>query len=145
MAQLSTPLSAPLAPQKTTVESIPNSLPAAPSQEGSLSETPLSIDPVADTNQPEEGMSREELIALVKTIMDYGRMDDGQWIEQARQWIDSFETDYPQAGLLKILRQHIADPEVEGYIFWPRLHTDPPKEMTPTEIIDKALSYQPRQ
>ena len=119
MAQLSTP--------QVAVESTPNGLPA------SGSPTPIA----------EDGMSRTELIQLVKTIMDYGRMDDGQWIEQARQWIDSFETDYPQAGLLSILRQHVADPQVEGYMFWPRLHTDPPREMTPTEIIDKALAYQP--
>ena len=119
MTQLSTP--------QVTVESTPNGLPASGS--------PTSIET--------EDMSREELIQLVKTIMAYGRMDDGKWIEQARQWIDSFETDYPQAGLLEILRQHIADPQVEGYMFWPRLHTDPPHEMTPTEIIDKALAYQP--
>ena len=121
MAQLST--------SQATVESTPNGLPA--------SSLPIQ-------QAPPEHMSREELIQLVKTIMDYGRMDDGKWIEQARQWIDSFETDYPQAGLLKVLRQHIADPQVEGYMFWPRLHTDPPREMTPSEIIDKALSYQPQ-
>ena len=117
MAQLSTP--------QVTVESPPNVLPA--------SGLPTSI--------AEESMPKEELIQLVKTIMDYGRIDDGKWIEQARQWIDSFETDYPQAGLLQILRQHVADPQVEGYMFWPRLHTDPPRELTPTEIIDKALAY----
>ena len=125
MAQLST--------SKSTVEQTPDSLPTSRSPENRSPENHLS----------EERMSREELIQLVKTIMDYGRMDDGKWIEQARQWIDSFETDYPQAGLLKILRQHVADPQVEGYMFWPRLHTDPPREMTPTEIIDKALADQP--
>ena len=121
MAQLSTP--------QATVESTPDSLSGA-----SLLASDL----------PPEGMSREELIQLVKTIMDYGRINDGKWIEQARQWIDSFETDYPQAGLLKVLCQHVADPQVEGYMFWPRLHTDPPREMTPAEIIDKALAYQPQ-
>lgn len=89
-----------------------------------------------------ETLSRDELIQLVQTIMDYGRIDDSTWIEHAHQWIDRFETDYPQAGLLAVLRQQIADPQVEGYIFWPRLHTDPPKVMTPTEIIDKALAYE---
>ena len=121
MAQLSVP--------QATVDATSSGLPASGLPKEELSQ---------------ENMAREELIKLVKTIMDYGRMDDGKWIEQARQWIDSFETDYPQAGLLRVLRQHVADPQVEGYMFWPRLHTDPPREMTPAEIIDKALSYQPQ-
>lgn len=48
-----------------------------------------------------------------------------------------------QTRLINLLKQNVLDPQVSGYIFWPHNYTDTPREMTPEEIVDKALSYKP--
>lgn len=62
------------------------------------------------------GMIREELIALVKEIVNVENKTEKE--------IDK---------LLEILQQNVPDPEVSNLIYY--------NELAPEEIVDKALSY----
>lgn len=66
-------------------------------------------------------LNKEELIELVKKIINSEGSE-----EEINNWID-------------ILEQNVPDPEISDLIFYPE------KEMTPEEIIEKALSYKPIQ
>lgn len=63
-------------------------------------------------------MIREELIKLVKDIVNVENKTEKE--------IDK---------LTKILEQNVPDPEVSNLIYY--------NELTPEEIVDKALSYKP--
>ena len=63
-------------------------------------------------------MTREELIALVKDIVNVENKTEKE--------IDK---------LLEALQQNVPDPEVYDLIYY--------NELTPKEIVDKALSYKP--
>ena len=64
-------------------------------------------------------LSKEQLVELVTRIM------------KAEGTVDQ------QDLLLDQLEANILDPNVSDYIYWPD------KEMTPEEIVEKALSYKP--
>ena len=64
-------------------------------------------------------MTREELIALVKTIF---RCEGSE--EELQE-------------MYELLDRNLIDPELSDYIYW----TTP--EMTPEEIVDKALAFKP--
>lgn len=74
-------------------------------------------------------LTRAELIDLVRKIKEF----DGS-INPAHDY---------QIEWLETLKQNVPDPCVSNYIFWSRDYTSPPRELTPEEIIDKALSYKP--
>lgn len=77
----------------------------------------------------DDKLTRDELIKLVRKIKDCNTEDiKGQ--DSQMDWIN-------------ILKKNVPDPRVSDYIFWPRNHTSPPRELTPEEIVDKALSYKP--
>ncbi|MBD1262559.1 bacteriocin immunity protein [Maribacter polysiphoniae] len=65
-------------------------------------------------------MTRNELIDLVKDILDVETKTEKE-IDQ----------------LLDILKQNVPDPEVSDLIYW--------NDLSPEEIIDKALTYKPIQ
>ena len=64
-------------------------------------------------------LSREELIVLVKKIME------------------AAGTEEEHQNNINLLRQQVADPKVTDYIYWSK------KEMTAEEVVDKALQYKP--
>jgi hypothetical protein len=64
-------------------------------------------------------MTREELIELVKKIMT---------VQGTEEEIDK---------MIEVLKKNVPDPRVSNYIFY--------AEMTPEQIVDKALSYKPIQ
>lgn len=64
-------------------------------------------------------LSKEELIEIVKKLCN-GEGDD----EECSEWID-------------ILIKNTKCPEISNYIFWSK------EELTPEQIIEKALSYRP--
>ncbi|OEE94944.1 hypothetical protein A1QM_18260 [Vibrio genomosp. F10 str. 9ZC157] len=66
-----------------------------------------------------ETMDRNELIAVVTKIME----------------CDGSESEINL--LLEILKQNVSDPNVSDLIFWPET------ELTPEQVVDKALSYKP--
>lgn len=65
-------------------------------------------------------MSRHELVELVKRIVNEGPSVG----KQCDEWVWQ-------------LKQNVPDPKVSDYIFWPD------REMTPEEIVDRALSHEP--
>lgn len=65
-------------------------------------------------------MTREELINLVKEILDVENKTEKE--------IDK---------LMDILKQNVPNPDVSDLIYW--------NDLTPEEIIDRALSYKPIQ
>ncbi len=65
-------------------------------------------------------MTRDELVGLVRRIIE----DGPQAGEQCDEWV-------------WVLRQSVPDPRVSDYIFWPD------REMSPEEIVDRALAYEP--
>ncbi|GAB1856940.1 hypothetical protein MHTCC0001_17760 [Flavobacteriaceae bacterium MHTCC 0001] len=65
-------------------------------------------------------MTREELISLVKDITTVENKTEKE--------IDE---------LLEVLKQNVPDPEVSDLIYY--------DELTPEQIVDKALSYKPIQ
>lgn len=74
-------------------------------------------------------LTRAELIELVRKIKEFhGPINSAH--------------DY-QIEWLEILKQNVPDPCVANYIFWSRDYTSPSRELTPEEIVDKALSYKP--
>jgi len=64
-------------------------------------------------------MSREELIELVRKIARFEGAED-----EIHKWV-------------VMLKRNVNDPRVTDYIF----HAKP--EMTPEEVVDRALSYRP--
>jgi len=64
-------------------------------------------------------MTREELVELVKKIVT---------VQGTEEEID---------GMLELLKKNVPDPRVSNYIFY--------DELTPEQIVDKALSYKPIQ
>ena len=64
-------------------------------------------------------LSREELIVLVKKIME------------------AAGTEEEHQNNINLLRQQVADPKVTDYIYWSK------QEMTAEEVVDKALQYKP--
>lgn len=64
-------------------------------------------------------MSKSDLVKLVKRIMECEGSEN------------------EQDDLIELLEKNVEDPEISDYIFWPD------KEMTPEEIVDKALTYRP--
>ena len=64
-------------------------------------------------------MTREELVELVKKIAA---------VDGTEEEIDN---------MLELLKKNVPDPRVSNYIF----HTN----LTPEEIVDKALAYRPIQ
>jgi Colicin immunity protein / pyocin immunity protein len=67
-----------------------------------------------------EKMSREELIELVRKIMDAEGSE-----EEIDVWLDELERNVPH-------------PEVSDLIFWPKK-----EPVTPEEVVDEALAYKP--
>jgi len=65
-------------------------------------------------------MTREELINLVKDILDLENKTEKE--------IDK---------LMDILKQNVPDPDVSDLIYW--------NDLTPEEIVDRALRYKPIQ
>lgn len=78
-------------------------------------------------------LSREDLIELVRRIMNFERSEEA--------WEKS--DDDPQMSWIEILRNNVPDPRISDYIFYPNKDNLSSREMTPEEIVDKALSYKP--
>ncbi|MRH91996.1 hypothetical protein GFY24_31935 [Nocardia sp. SYP-A9097] len=66
-------------------------------------------------------LDREQLIELVARIASAEGSD-----EQLNEWLTQ-------------LQDSVADPHISNHIFWD--FSDPP--LTPEQIVDKALAYQP--
>ena len=64
-------------------------------------------------------LSREELIALVETILR---------CEATEEVLDE---------KYELLEKNLIDPELGNYMYWSKV------EMTPEEIVDKALAFEP--
>ena len=67
----------------------------------------------------EESLGRDDLVRLVARIL----AAEG--------------TEEEIAGMVTRLRRNVPDPQVSNYIFW----SDP--QLTPEEIVDRALAYKP--
>ncbi|APE37130.1 hypothetical protein BOX37_27970 [Nocardia mangyaensis] len=66
-------------------------------------------------------LDRQQLIDLVT------RLSEGQGTEEEQdQWMTT-------------LKESVSDPKISDYIFWD--NSNPP--LTPEQIVDKALAYQP--
>ena len=66
-------------------------------------------------------LDRQQLIDLVT------RLSEGQGTEEDQdQWMAT-------------LKESVSDPKISDYIFWD--NSNPP--LTPEQIVDKALAYQP--
>ena len=68
-------------------------------------------------------MTREQLIQLVQKILD----------------CDGTEGEVDE--MIHLLEKNVPHPEVSGLIFWPEGGV----ELTPEQIVDKALAYKPIQ
>jgi hypothetical protein len=68
----------------------------------------------------ESKLNKEELIDLVKDIMDVKGKTEEQLVE-----------------LLEVLKKNVPHPAPSDLIYW--------ENLTPEEIVDKALSYKPIQ
>lgn len=70
-------------------------------------------------------LNREELITLVQKLIHN----------------EEFGSDEDIDAAIETLKSSVPDPNVTDYIFWP----DPiDKEVDPKEVVDRALSYKPR-
>lgn len=67
----------------------------------------------------EKKLSREELIELVKKLMNFKGTEE-----------ESIE-------LLQRIEANVLDPYISDYIFWSK------PELTAEEVVDKALAYKP--
>ncbi|WP_440712628.1 hypothetical protein [Gordonia sp. FQ] len=67
------------------------------------------------------GMSREELIELVRRVMNPEPAD----------------TEAAGEALLQRVQDAVSDPQISDYMFW---H---PAPLTPEQVVDKALAYRP--
>jgi hypothetical protein len=68
----------------------------------------------------DQPLDRLKLIALVQRLLTADHQDE----EEGER-------------LLEALMQHVLDPQVSDYIFWPD------RPMTAEQIVDRALAYQP--
>lgn len=71
-------------------------------------------------------MSRDELIDLVRRIM----AAEGETEEEADALVELFEANVPH-------------PRASNLIFWPEHEIGERRELTPEEVVDLALSYEP--
>ena len=67
-------------------------------------------------------MSRDDAIRLVQRVMD-----------------GDYETESESAALLDALEHGLVCPHITDLIFWPPGR----KELTATEVVDRALAYEP--
>jgi hypothetical protein len=67
-----------------------------------------------------DSLNRAQLVALVQRLLQADYHDD----EECDQ-------------ILATLQEHVSDPQISDYIFWPD------RDMTAEDIIDRALGHQP--
>lgn len=67
-----------------------------------------------------DSLNRDQLVALVQRLLQAASPGDDECDQ-----------------ILATLQEHVSDPQISDYIFWPDW------DMTAEDIIDRALAYQP--
>jgi Colicin immunity protein / pyocin immunity protein len=75
---------------------------------------------------PREGLSREELIVLVRRIMA----------------VDA-ESEAEHDRLIELFEANVPRPRASDLIFWPEYAAGEQRKLSAAEVVDLALSYKP--